>query len=370
VSRAALKWAVALTVVLCPAALRGGDPHVDPRLVPDGCNSCHRGHGLSRSPMLAAPQVEVCLSCHGSEARGASILDRGAPAAASRRQVLSTALNQPFVHPIDDQAFSRREPGVVTCTSCHSPHRGSVPADREATTRGIPKLSTRDPGRLEFELCESCHGRTGSAGRLSRSVGELLEPRNRSYHPVKAPSKSGAPSVAAELAGREINCTDCHGNSDPRGARGPHGSAVASLLVAEYVGMDGSGESAATYELCYECHDRQRVLDSPLFPQHRLHVVDARSSCATCHDAHGSVSNRALIRFGDADTLSTTAPSGLTGQLRYVSDAPGSGACYLTCHGYDHAPAAYGAVGVGTRERLPLESDRLPRRTLDDAPRD
>ncbi|MCB1037851.1 MAG: hypothetical protein KDD47_28715, partial [Acidobacteria bacterium] len=103
-------------------------------------------------------------------------------------------------------------------------------------------------------------------------------------------------------------------------------------------------ESVSAYQLCYTCHLRGQVLEASAFPQHGRHVVDLRASCATCHNPHGSVDNRALIRFSEETVLGAVAPSASTGRLAFVSSAPGSGACYLTCHGVDHGPATYGGL--------------------------
>jgi len=66
------------------------------------------------------------------------------------------------------------------------------------------------------------------------------------------------------------------------------------------------------------------------------------TSCATCHSGHGSVGNRALSRFGEETLIAGVTPSLRTGRLAFVSSGPGSGECYLTCHGRDHAPETYG----------------------------
>jgi predicted CXXCH cytochrome family protein len=133
--------------------------------------------------------------------------------------------------------------------------------------------------------------------------------------------------------------------------------------------MDGEQESFETYGLCYRCHDREKVLASPLFPEHYLHVVDRQVSCATCHDAHGSIENRALIRFGNTRIVTGVSPSASLDVLAFDSTMPGSGSCYLTCHGYDHAPAHYGGGEfevLGTRGDSPrqhrIEGLRQPRR--------
>ena len=348
-SRAALRILASILAAGLATAARGLDPHLDPGRLPGGCPACHRGHGEPRSPMLPGPQTQVCLTCHDSQTRLEQRVVRGDVARGSTSIFLSSVLSGPFVHPLSDQAFSRREPGVVTCVSCHSPHRGLPPRAGESRASGLRKTSPRDPGRFEFELCESCHGGEGLNSQSPMNISRLLNPNSRSYHPVKNPSPDPSPSVSPALAGREINCTDCHGNSDPSGAKGPHGSAVRFILRSEYTTVDGVLESPRTYALCYDCHDRDRVLDSTAFPLHRLHVVDERTSCATCHSPHGSIKNRALIRFGEETLPTGVSPSILTRQLAFVSAGPGSGSCHLTCHGSDHAPKSYGGISFNGR---------------------
>lgn len=318
---------------------------MDPGLVPAGCAACHKGHGVSRSPMLPQPQAEVCLACHGSGSSRDQQAMRGNVGVGARPALLSSVFAKPYAHPLTRGAFSQQEPGAIVCTSCHSPHRGL----REQPTGPLPsgqrRLSPKDPARFEFELCESCHG---SGGRVTQSlldVSRLLNPGNRSYHPVEAPALESSASVLPSLTGQQVNCTDCHGNDDTRGPRGPHGSSVPFLLRAPYSTLDGSAESPASYGLCYTCHSREGVLSTPGFPEHRKHIVELRASCATCHNAHGSVANRALIRFGEETFVAGVSASAQAGRLAFVSDGPGSGACFVTCHGRDHAPETYGLMG-------------------------
>ncbi len=339
-----------------PAAAQSAaslDPHLDSIVVRSSCQACHRGHGAARSPMLPGPQREVCLGCHGTRADVERQVREGALAADARPPLLASALSRTFTHPLTARAFSELEPAVVVCSSCHSPHRG----DREQRGERFPParrlMSPKDPSQFEYQLCEGCHGRGGAAPTGLTNIGGLVNPANRSYHPVEAPTRDGAPSVRPELAGREVNCTDCHGNADPLGARGPHGSSEQFLLRARYATVDGSGASASAHALCWLCHRQEALLDSPRFPLHRLHVGRLQASCATCHNPHGSERNRALMRFGEESFVAGVSPSILTGRLEYVSDAPGSGTCYLTCHGRDHAGEPYGTA------RLP--TDRPPR---------
>jgi hypothetical protein len=294
--------------------------------------------------MLPGPQQGLCLSCHGFSADREKAVRQGIVSPAANPRLLGSALSEPYTHEMSREAFSADEPGQVTCTSCHSPHRGSRAAGADAAPAGRPRRSTKNPARFEYELCESCHGNRGATTQSLTDISRLLNPGNPSYHPVEAPSRDGSPSVVPSLAGREINCTDCHGSSNPRGPRGPHGSTEPFILKARYTTLDGSSESPRTYALCYTCHRRQAVLNATGFKEHGLHVTEVRASCATCHSPHGSVGNRALIRFGEETDLAAVSPSGSTGRLQFISDGPGSGACFLTCHGRDHAPEAYGAM--------------------------
>ena len=325
-SRTTLIMAVAIAGMAAALPARGIDPHLDPAQLPTGCPACHVGHGASRSPMLPGPQAEACMSCHGSATRRDAMIAQGHLASNARPRDISSVSAQPYVHPISTQAYSRHEPGVVTCTSCHSPHRAmnSRSIDLDKAT-GVQKLSTRGPSQMEYELCGNCHGGTDPTDRNPLAVTERLNPRNASHHAVEAPSRGSAPSIRSDLAGKAINCTDCHGNNDPNGVRGPHGSSVRFVLRSEYSQIDGDSESPSTYELCYQCHKRELVLSSSLFPEHRRHVVDHRVSCASCHDAHGSVENRALIRIGEQSTAIAASASTSTGILSFQSSIPGSG---------------------------------------------
>jgi cytochrome c553 len=301
--------------------------------------------------MMPAAQKDVCLKCHGTQAELDRTVQEGKLSPAVRPSSIDAALSQPFVHPMSDQAFSRWEPGVVTCTSCHSPHRSTAGRAVGAATTG-QNPSTRDPLRLEYELCQECHGNQGVDTQSLLDISRLFNLNSRSYHPVEGPVREGSISVVASLAGQMISCTHCHGNSDPSGPAGPHGSGVRYILGAGYQTTDGVPESESAYALCYRCHDRETVLDSPVFPEHRFHIVEQRASCATCHNAHGSVSNRALIRFGEETYVAGVSPSLEADRLEFVSDAAGSGACYVSCHGYDHAPAYYGG-GVPSPDTIP-----------------
>ena len=347
-----------LTAVLLSAAfpVAAQTPHMDPSRVPGGCPACHVGHGIPESPMLGQPVEATCLQCHGTLSDRNAMVTRNMLAGDATPPLLSSALSQPYVHPMETGATSASLATTSTCTSCHAPHRGSL--DAGEVPPGAPKRSPRNPSRFEYELCESCHGRAGVTTQDVTDISRLLYPGNPSYHPVEAPAAETSPSVIDSLKGGQINCTDCHGNADPTGAAGPHGSPVQYILRRSYNTTDGP-ESEEAYALCYGCHDRDKILSSAAFPEHGEHIQEIGASCATCHNPHGSVINRALIRFGEETIVSGVAPSPSTGRLAFESTGPGSGACYLICHGKDHGPATYGSASL---ERLHRRSPPSPAR--------
>ncbi len=342
VSSAALILLVALGAGPAALAASGVNPHFDRGLLPRGCASCHEGHGAPRSPMLGAPQKEVCLRCHGSDADVERAVADGLLSPGIRPPLLSTVLTLPSQHPVSVTAYRKGVDREVTCTSCHSPHRSAPPGRGTSAVAGTRYPSPAGSAFLEFELCEGCHGGLGATTASRLDVSRFFAPTNVSYHPVEAQAVRRSPSVKTSLSGKFINCTDCHGSDDPAGAKGPHGSRTLRILSSAYTTVDGSGESADAFALCYGCHDRRAILGESAFPGHRRHIVDLKTSCATCHSAHGSIANRSLIRFGEDATLGSVAPSANGGRLAFVSTGPGSGSCYLTCHGKDHGPESYG----------------------------
>ncbi|HET8542450.1 MAG TPA: cytochrome c3 family protein [Anaeromyxobacter sp.] len=357
----------------------GPQPRAAPSRAPAGpaaCGACHRSHAadprgrlLSRAP--DADDDGMCLSCH--DGRGARY-DIGAEI----RKTFSHAIRAPNVHdaaegPNAARRLPEASPGAprhAVCVDCHEPHASAAGGIESAPMlRGPLKgtwgvdLSGRQvkPARYEYEICFKCHADSAnqpqaygpslrsSARRQSREVNlrRVFDPSAPSFHPVAAPGKNpDVPSLKAPLSPTSfVYCSDCHG-SDAAGVapRGPHGSTYPHLLALNYTDADLTNESPAAYALCYKCHDRDVLLSArSAFPAHRRHVVDSRTPCSGCHNAHG-ISALAGTPQANAHLIDfdlSFVQAGTRGPPRYDVLGPRSGSCNLTCHDKVHADTRY-----------------------------
>jgi len=334
-------------------------PHADhPDVASNSCLNCHTSHHAGQGPglLLNSREEEVCFACH----------DGGVAASDVRRVMQKT-----YRHPVElftgvHQAGEEPEDaeGHVECADCHNPHMAHD-EDAEAplvpgTLQGVSGISADgaplDVATNEFEVCFKCHANDNQPpiNAIERQINTAntareFSPFSPSFHPVQAPGKSS--SVPSLLPGYStaslIYCSDCHGNDDsdaPGTVKGPHGSNHEFLLKYEYRTGDNISESAQAYSLCYQCHSRQSILADESFSEHRKHIVEERTPCSVCHDAHGidrdegnEVNNAHLINFD----LRVVEVDPSSGRLEYRSSGPEAGQCALRCHGEDHSPETY-----------------------------
>ncbi len=335
-------------------------PHTDyPDVQSNACLNCHQNHHAGGAEALVTydREEDVCLVCHdGNVASGD----------------LATVFRKPFRHPVERNQGAHRggEPpqnawNHAECVDCHNPHQARpIPGQPPFVMGVLEGVSGVNAAELpveeaayEYEVCFKCHAREAGAGFMSirrqistTNVAREFSPSSPSYHPVEVPVVGGvSPSLLTSLgAGSQIYCSDCHGNDDPaaeeNGVAGPHGSDVEFLLKRQYVTGGYATESAATYALCYGCHSQGSILGDESFPDHNRHIVEEQTPCSVCHDPHGidygegtPLNHAHLINFD----ISVVNPDTVTGFLEYRSLGPGTGECYLTCHGVPHSPRRY-----------------------------
>lgn len=333
------------------SALAQREVHLDKMLLPDGCASCHVGHGISNTAMLPAKEEELCYMCHGDPSEARAQVARGALSSSAKPQNIENVLRKPSRHPVefvgvhDDveefPTIDKSQPRHAECLDCHHHHYSSYERPFEGvagvTAAGIPT----DQARQEYEVCYRCHSSGANVSVESGDIMRKLQLGNPSYHPVHAPGKNAdVPSLLAPYSTTSIiTCSDCHGNDDPSGPKGPHGSRFEPILIGNYsVDVEGM-EDPFQYDLCYKCHRRESILANESFRYHSLHISGDMmegtlgTSCATCHDAHGSERWSGLIDFSPE----AVAPDPVTGRLDY-HPGPSGPQCFLSCHGVDHSP--------------------------------
>lgn len=311
------------------------------------CAQCHNIHAVPViEKLLSNDENTLCLNCHDglqdSESEVASEAD------------LVSVFDKPYNHPIQwrssnkssNDGFDIWTSGIaddrsVKCSDCHNPHAasdqvlspfldGSQQYVDGVDSHGFPKESVD----YEYETCYKCHGMNQNSS-LKRSVGRLFARTNVSYHPIEAPGNNPyVPSLKDEWSEQSmLRCSDCHGNDDPMEAQGPHGSSIPHILKAPFADFPFS--SVEENELCFGCHEKERVVQSNGFKFHRLHILDAGYSCSACHNPHGSIEYPGLLDLGKGFIRP------VNGVLEVVQTEPGHGYCTLKCHDKAHPNQTY-----------------------------
>lgn len=335
-------------------------PHTDWITVDNnGCENCHRPHNAGgRERLLNEPNEEDnCYPCHNGNVAPLNI---------------ESEFSKASVHPIttttgvhDPAEDFLSMPRHVECVDCHNSHQVNsttaiVPAvtGRLVGVSGMNLSGTPVPAaENEYEVCFKCHADSASGTvPVPRQILDMntrfeFDLTNPSFHPVVGPRQN--PEVISLLpeysTSDMIYCTDCHNSDNGPGAggsgpAGPHGSQYAYLLERQYVMIDNTPETSATYALCYKCHDRNSILADQTFPEHNLHIVGQQTPCYVCHDPHGisdtqgnATNNSNLINFD----LSVVFPDPGSSLLQFEDLGSYSGSCTLSCHGSVHNPKTY-----------------------------
>jgi len=318
-----------------------------------GCASCHANHNAgSRQILLRFSSPEQnCLVCHNGDVAARNV---------------AADFQKSSIHPItvNSQAHSPTEDPVnpitrhVVCADCHNPHAASAlktfKTGGSVTLTGLKGVSATGAVipmvTRPYELCFRCHADSAARGPatvtrqfIQTNTRLQFSTANQSFHPVEMPGRNpNVPSLIVPwLITSQVACTDCHNsdsgpNAGGTGANGPHGSIYAPILERNLSTQDFQMESPQAYDLCYKCHSRISLLANQSFSTHRLHIVDQKTACTTCHDSHGVANNAHLINF---NTTYVTPSS--NGRIEYISTGTYKGVCSLTCHGKDHNNLAY-----------------------------
>ncbi len=359
---------------ISPSGWNGGGvdpwPHTEwTSVAANGCENCHSPHAAGSSEWLLNFYAEEdnCLSCHAGDVASTNI---AAELRKPHRHPVEMFLG---VHdPVEEFAAMRRH---VECQDCHNPHATiegqASPPYLSGPLSGVAGITTSgmrtERASYQYEVCYRCHSDNPDVPMpaIDRQLTEQnirlkLDPSNPSFHPVVGPGQStDVPSLIFPLTESSlIYCTDCHASDSGPGTggggpAGPHGSSWPFLLKYEYRVADKTSESPEAYALCYECHDRQSILDDSSFAEHSRHIEGRETNqptpCSVCHDPHGVRSSGAgdhshLINFDtsivkgpdfDENTADDPTPPS------FVDTGTRAGECYLWCHEKRHDPEEY-----------------------------
>lgn len=347
--------AVLIIIALGGSTLWG---HVDNYMLPEGCGSCHVGHGVIDQPMLAQSEEQMCYQCHGSSEKQSAMKSAGLLAQQANPQNVEQVFSKIYRHPVVEgtgHSPTEKLPNLTSsvdhaeCVDCHNPHQRISPGPKTVYDVKGYSLSGQylDQSMNEYEICLKCHATNDlkSSGQKQKDMLRAFANTVKSQHPVTV-TGTGSKSVSLTKSlgpANSMKCSDCHTNDDTSGPKGPHGSNYPFLLSGNYDTDIYASESSYAFEFCYSCHDRSIILSNRSFPLHREHILGdpfkniPGTSCYTCHASHSSEDYPYLIEFNPEAVTNDE----MTHQIRFESFSSGNGRCYLTCHGKAHSPEEY-----------------------------
>lgn len=301
--------------------------HLDKARNPYGCSACHITSG-KKSASMRNPNIEICFSCHGTLSQSKMTVAKADITSALRKRYKHPLIETASYHSAEEDLPERNTsmPRHVSCQDCHRIHL----SNRENPMEGVKGYSSKRERNIratkEYEVCYKCHSDSANLPYNMKNKHREFDIANASFHPIEGPGRNlRVPSLVHSLnVSSTIDCTDCHGNDDPYGAKGPHGSNYEFILKYEYRKTEGS-ESHKSYELCYTCHERQSILENQSFRKHKEHIVYQRIPCSACHVAHGTNKQANLIDFDLTFVRMVPMP-------QYMKGLEGKPVCFLTCH--------------------------------------
>jgi DmsE family decaheme c-type cytochrome len=205
--------------------------------------------------------------------------------------------------------------GADTCLKCHD-EESKFPVLSIFKTKHAQRSDSRTPfAQLQ---CETCHG---PGGQHAEEV-----PEGQKQAPI---IKFGANSWVPIEKQNQI-CLGCHAGENRIAWKGsPHGGNNVACVSCHRIHAtdDAVRTTAEQPEVCFTCHKRQRAQ----FDKPSVHPVRfAQMACNSCHEVHGAIGAKLLIK----PTLNET--------------------CY-TCHAekrgpflWEHAPVAENCTNCHT----------------------
>lgn len=321
----------------------------------NGCENCHNPHSADGPERLTnyLPEEDNCLVCHNG-----NVAQKDIESEFSNIYKHEIYLYSAVHDAVEDAVVDLKH---VECIDCHNPHysdasdaaapqaSGAISGVRGVDTNGNALIAIQN----EYELCYRCHADSPNkpGSPTTRDIEQSnvrleFDLANPSYHPVEGAGKnSNVPSLISPYSEASvIYCSDCHA-SDNTAIAGPHGSIYPQILKYNYEKGTRINESYQAYRLCYECHDRDVIIntDSEFGEKvHKKHIIDENFPCNQCHDPHGiSSSQGTASNNSNLINFNTQVVQPSNGRLEFIDDGNFAGRCYLRCHGENHNPESY-----------------------------
>jgi len=304
-----------VSLVAAGAASADNGPHMMGQgLTPDTCAICHRTHTAQAPDLLKEPETELCYTCHGASATGASTdVEDGVGHSNTERTVTPGALRGGgFRYALIDSASASgqgsggSDPGGVVgvlaggapVTSAHS-----VDSSSQTDWGNGPISAEANDGNAVSLSCGSCHDPHGNG------MYRILRPiptESGATTPVEIPEPKGMP---------HLYTTENYWD-------------VEDKYAPDFI--------AKISEWCATCHTR--YLSSTSYTESGdavftdRHISDettqGSASCIQCHVAHGS--DASVEAAGSMAVHSPQAvPAGPGSRLLRIDD---KGTCRM-CHG-------------------------------------
>ncbi|HHL39433.1 MAG TPA: hypothetical protein ENJ37_02895 [Deltaproteobacteria bacterium] len=302
------------------------------------CSACHVAHG-GRGPRLWARELgggeaggggaqegpadllsPLCLSCHaeGAVAEKKTVGERSHPVGMEMKERrMETSL--PLFDASGRATGSGRE-GIVTCSTCHDPHRFDASDPQRAAAPDEDGDGTTSFLRIKAaggdrQLCLDCHGdKEAVAGTKHDMAVSAAEAVNVLGETTARSGLCGACHVPHNATGRRLWARSFPWKDAPEKGRAADGVSAAAVERAApgTGGAVADGEPGPNSELCLSCHIKGGVaaekttgaishpleedieeldvdIDLPLYGAggERLRSRDSGLvGCSTCHDPH------------------------------------------------------------------------------------
>jgi predicted CXXCH cytochrome family protein len=262
------------------------------------CGSCHLVHGGQEEYLWARiittksenPAENLCISCHNQNGVGRkkTLKDYSHPLNISPfEKELTTTL------PLFDKQGKLSEKGIMTCQTCHDPHRWDPVRLTTGDHSNVEGNAQNSFLRLENvplpRLCVNCHAEQGYIVGTDHDL-IYIAPKTK--------------NLAGQLPAESGTCGVCHL---------VHNSKNKTRLWAQRYGPVQEGETIMS-ALCYSCHSKGGVAENktievaghpsqklisnalrnnkhaidyfPIFDKKGKYVTVGNISCPSCHNAH------------------------------------------------------------------------------------